>query len=102
MLHLHRFKGQQTLPLGNLFTLRNLDAVTLPGIGARISPSARLAADAAARRAIELIGLAFVEDDHPLLVAKAGYCRHRLIVVELDAAELAAAAERDAERWSAH
>jgi hypothetical protein len=53
-------------------------------------------ADAAARAELELVGLALVEDDHPLLVAEARNGGHRLFVVEGDGAEFSAPPERHA------
>ena len=96
MLHLHRFKGQQTLPFCNLFAQRNLDAVTLPGIGARIAPSPAPCPPTLPRAGkLELVGIALVEDDHALVVAKTGN-RRELAFICRGRPKRAMTAERDA------
>ena len=46
-----------------------------------------------ARRQPEFVGLTLIENDHPLVVAKARYRGHRLLVVEMDGSELPMAAK---------
>ena len=79
MLHLHRLERQQPLALGNRFARRNLDRRHPPRHRRDdLAVVHAVPADAAARGQLELVRLAFVEHDHPLVVAEARHRRHRL------------------------
>ena len=71
MLHLHCFKGEQALPPGNLFSLRNVDRCHFSRhrcLNFAVVGSVR-GARATASEA-ELKRLTFVEHDNPLVVAE--------------------------------
>ena len=85
MLHLHRFKGKQTLSFGNFFTIRNLDRSHLSGhrrLDLAVVDAMRGAG--AARRKFKLERLALAEEYDALFIGEAGDVGQFLIVNDLD------------------